>query len=87
MFVYKRSDAVSHVIRSSHKWEDSHTLNVLKALEYYSKKNNIENKDIYLLDIGSNIGWYTYYLGKYGYKILSFEANKINNYIYIKITV
>ena len=78
MFVYKGSDTVSKIIRSSHKWEDSFTLNVLKALEYYSKKKNLENKDIYLLDIGSNIGWYTYYLGKYGYKILSFEANKIN---------
>ena len=84
MFVYKGSDTVSKIIRSSHKWEDSFTLNVLKALEYYSKKKNLENKDIYLLDIGSNIGWYTYYLGKYGYKILSFEANKINNYILYK---
>ena len=84
MFVYKGSDTVSKIIRSSHKWEDSFTLNVLKALEYYSKKKNLENKDIYLLDIVSNIGWYAYYLGKYGYKILSFEANKINNYILYK---
>jgi len=59
-------------------------LNVLHALDYYSKKKNVENKDIYLLDIGSNIGWYSYYLGKYGYKILSFEANKLNNYILYK---
>ena len=75
MFVYKSSDAVSKSIRFEHKWEENHTLNVLHALEYYSKKKNVENKDIYLLDIGSNIGWYSYYLGKYGYKILSFEAN------------
>ena len=59
-------------------------INVLKALEFYSKKKNLENKDIFLLDIGSNIGWYTYYLGKYGYKILSFEASTINNYILYK---
>ena len=84
MFVYKTNDTVSKGIRNSHRWEASHTLKVLKALEYYSKKRNLENKDIYLLDIGSNIGWYTYYLGKYGYKVLSFEANKINNYISYK---
>ena len=53
-------------------------------MEYYSKKKKLKNKDIYLLDIGSNIGWYTYSLGKYGYKILSFEAFKINNYIMYK---
>ena len=84
MFVYKTNDTVSKGIRNSHRWEASHTLKVLKALEYYSKKRNLENKDIYLLDIGSNIGWYTYYLAKYGYKVLSFEANKINNYISYK---
>ena len=84
MFVYKTNDTVSKGIRNSHRWEASHTLKVLKALEYYSKKRNLENKDIYLLDIGSNIVWYTYYLGKYGYKVLSFEANKINNYISYK---
>ena len=70
MFVYKSSDAVSKSIRFEHKWEENHTLNVLNALDYYSKKKNIENKDVW-----NNIGWYSYYFGKYGYKILSFEAN------------
>ena len=84
-FVYhKAKDAVSILIKRMHSWERAHTKKVLKALEYYSKKKNIENKDIYLLDIGSNIGWYTYYLGKYGYKILSFEPNRLNNYILYK---
>ena len=84
MFVYKKSDAVSNSIISSNKWEGSHTLNVLKALEYYSNKKNLKNEDIYLLDIGGNVGWYTFFLGKLGYKILSFEANEINNYILYK---
>jgi len=84
MFVYKRSDGISKSIRNNHNWEGSHTKKVLKALEYYSKKKNIENNNIYLLDIGSNIGWYTYYLGKYGFQILSFEPNRLNNYILYK---
>ena len=84
MFVYKKRDDVSSSIISSHKWERSQTLNTLKALEYYSKKKNLKNEDIYLLDIGSNVGWYTFFLGKFGYKILSFEANEINNYILYK---
>ena len=84
MFVYKRNDAVSYSIIKLNNWEGSHSLNVLKALEYYSNKKNIKNNDIYLLDIGSNVGWYSFYLGKFGYKILSFEANEINNYILYK---
>ena len=46
MFVYKSSDAVSKSIRFEHKWEENHTLNILNALDYYSKKKNIENKDV-----------------------------------------
>ena len=44
-------------------------------------KKKLENKDIYFLDIGSNVGWYTFFLGKFGYNIISFEASNLNNYI------
>ena len=37
-----------------------------------------------MLDIGANIGWFTFFFGKYGYKIISFEVSKINNYILYK---
>ena len=84
MFVHNKKDFVSQSILYSHNWEDHLTMKCLKALEYYSKKKNIENKDIYLLDIGCNVGWYTYYLGKYGYKIISFEVWGLNNYILYK---
>ena len=81
MFVYKKNDGVSNYIMHFHDFERDHTLNSLKALKYYSNKKKINKKDIYVLDIGSNVGWYTFYLGKYGYKIIAFEANEINNYI------
>ena len=84
MFVYNIKDIVSASISKIHYWEAELTRNILKALKYYANKNHLEKQNIYLLDIGSNVGWYTYYLGKYGYKILSFEASKINNYILYK---
>ena len=84
LFVFNSSDAVSINILRNHNWEGDLTKKVLKALDYYAKKKNVENKDVYLLDIGSNIGWYTYFLGKYGYKILSFEASPVNSYILYK---
>ena len=84
MFVYKENDLVSKSIINSNNYEGSDSLKVLKALQYYANKNKLENKDIYVLDVGSNVGWYTFFLGKYGYKIISFEANKINNYILYK---
>ena len=84
MFVHDRKDYVSQSILYSHNWEDTLTMKCLNALEYYSKKKNIENNNIYLLDIGCNVGWYTFYLGKYGYQILSFEVWELNNYILYK---
>ena len=84
MYVYKTSDTVSRSIMYSHNWEANNTKKILKALEYYSKKKKLSKKDIYLIDIGANVGWYTYFLGKIGYNIMSFEASKINNYILYK---
>ena len=81
MFVYRNSDIVSDYIIRDKAWEVDETQNLLKALNYYSNKNNIKRKDIYIIDIGANIGWYSFILGKYGYKIISFEPSKINNYI------
>ena len=53
----------------------------MKALNFYSNKKNIKNENIYIVDIGANIGWYSFFLGKYGYNIISFEPNKLNYYI------
>jgi FkbM family methyltransferase len=81
MFIYKQNDGVSRIMYQSKVWEKQETDYILEALAYYSKKNNISEKDIYIMDIGGNIGWYTIILGKYGYKIITFEPNKINFYI------
>ena len=84
MFVYKNNDYVSSLISNIKVWEKDETDNIIKALSYFSKKKNITEKDIYIIDIGGNIGWYTFLLGKYGYKIFTFEPSKINYYILSK---
>ena len=62
-------------------FEKEPSINIFNALKYYKTKNHIiNNKDIYMLDIGGNIGWYPSFLGRYGYTILSFEPFEINNY-------
>ena len=63
-------------------FEKGPSINIFNALEYYKDKNEIKKyKDIYMLDIGSNIGWYPSFLGRYGFTILCFEPFEINNYI------
>jgi FkbM family methyltransferase len=75
------SDIVSDTIINSKRWEGYCTNKILEVLNYYSSKKNIKNEDMYILDIGANVGWYSYYLGKFGYKIISFEPSERNYYI------
>ena len=81
MFIYKSNDFLSNAISGSGSWETKETNNLLSLLDYYSRKKNIERNDIYVLDIGANIGWYTFILGNKGYNIISFEPSTTNYYI------
>ena len=81
IFVYKKEDIVSNYISYNKNWEKEETNNLLSALNYYSNKLNVSKENIYVLDIGANVGWYTFYLGKCGYNIISFEVSDVNNYI------
>ena len=81
-YVYKKNDIISNTIINHKNFEGHILLNCLSALKYYKDNNNIiNNRDIYMLDIGGNIGVYPYFLGKFGYTILSFEPSPRNYYI------
>lgn len=81
MYVYKNNDVVSKSIIDIGSWEGYSTNKLLESLNYYSEKTKLSKNEITILDIGANIGWYSFYLGKAGYKIISFEVSHINNYI------
>jgi len=81
MYIYENQDLVSKIIRFGQSWESTETRNLIKALNYYSSLKNISNDNIYIIDIGANVGWYTLFLAKIGYQVLSFEASVVNIYI------
>ena len=66
MYVYKREDYVSNNILREKNWEGKESKILIDALNYYSSLKNIENNNIFILDIGANIGWHSIFLGKYG---------------------
>jgi len=72
MFVYKKNDVVSNSILDFGSWEPKETKSLSDSLSYYSKKNNISENDIFILDIGANIGWYSLFFGKNGFNVISF---------------
>ena len=82
MFIYKGLDVVSKTIVYDKYFEPTETNNIYLALKYYGKKNKItNNKDIFMLDIGGNIGWYPIFMGRFGYSIITFEPFERNYYV------
>jgi hypothetical protein len=83
MYVYKNSDNfMSNEIIETAKYEPIPMSNFLEVLQYYGEKNKIvKNEDIFMLDIGGNLGAYPSFLAKFGYSILTFEASPRNSYI------
>ena len=82
MYVYRQLNFMTGHFKKYKSYEKVETINILEALQYYGKKKNItNNKNIFMLDIGGNIGWYPSFLGRFGYSILSFEPLETNYYV------
>ena len=86
MYVYKHSDNfMSNEILKTGTYEPIHMSHFLDILKYYGEKKNImKNEDIFMLDIGGNLGAYPSFLGRFGYSIITFEASPRNSYIIYK---
>ena len=81
IYNHKSFNVVRYGIQRFGAYEIEESNNALEALKFYSNQKNIASKDIFVLDIGGNIGWYPSLLGRYDYNILSFEAFEKNYYI------
>ena len=81
MFVYKSNDYVSDSISGSGAWEGIQVSKLIKSLNYYGEKKKLNKNEITVLDIGANVGWYSFYLANAGYELFSFEVSHINGYI------
>ena len=82
MFIYKNDDYISNQIRKQQYLNGKETLNILNALKSFASDNNILNpKEVVMIDIGGNIGWYPTYLGTFKYTIITFEPYSKNYYV------
>ena len=73
---------MSNVIMNKKGYVLKEMTNFYDVLEHYRKTKKILNKkDIYMLDLGDNIGVYPSYFGRLGYTVISFEASPRNYYL------
>ena len=64
MYVYKNNDIISTEIINTQSWDGDKINNLLTPLLYYSIIKSLKPQDIYVLDIGSHIGWYSLFITK-----------------------
>ena len=83
LYIYKKGDNyMSNFIRRTKGYVIKEMTNFYEVLEYYKETKNILNKkDIYMLDIGGNLGVYPSYFGRLGYTVISIEASPRNYYL------
>jgi len=82
MYIFNSTNFILNEFKLYGAYEVPLSNNIIEALKFYASKYNISNnKDIFMLDIGSNVGWYPSLLGRYGYSILCFEAFEKNYYV------
>ena len=82
IYIFKAQGFLIRTFRREGAYETKISINIIEALKFYSlKKKIINNKDVFMIDIGTNIGWYPSLLGRYGYSILCFEAFEKNYYV------
>ena len=85
MYIFNSTNFILNEFKQYGAYEIPLSNNIKEALKFYASKYNItNNKDIFMLDIGSNVGWYPSLLGRYNYTILCFEAFKRNYYVATK---
>jgi hypothetical protein len=56
MYIYKENDIVSNSINKEYSYEKNEAYNIIDGINFYSKKKDLINKDIYIIDVGGNIG-------------------------------
>lgn len=82
MYVYNTTNFLLNELHKFGAYEVKVSNYIIEALKFYKMKYNIfNNKDIFILDVGGNIGWYPMLLAQYGYSIMTFEAFEKNYYV------
>mmetsp|Transcript_12889 Transcript_12889/g.24205 ORF Transcript_12889/g.24205 Transcript_12889/m.24205 type:complete len:417 (-) Transcript_12889:1367-2617(-) len=78
LHVYEKNDIVSNSILNHGTWEHDKVIMFYNLFIDYSEKHNIPLSDLTFIDIGANIGWFTFSLAALGVKVIAFEPMEDN---------
>ena len=73
MEVYPENDIVSNAVLESGAWEKEKTLRMAQWLQEYAKQHNVPLSNVTFVDIGANVGWYTFAMADLGVHVIAIE--------------
>lgn len=75
-----QSDIVSSSLKNSKTWERNEIDKLLQQLQLFADRNNLSRSETYLVDIGSNIGYFSLSAAAAGFQVIAVEAMSVNQF-------
>jgi FkbM family methyltransferase len=72
------SDIVSREITNNKEWERGEISWLLDKLDAFAIERSLSKSEMFVLDIGANIGTWSFAIAASGYQVLAFEAMDVN---------
>jgi len=73
MYVYMNNDFVSNDIRALGAWDLKKLRQFQKLLKKFARLKNLTKSQVIYIDIGANIGWFSFAIASLGYQVIAFE--------------
>lgn len=78
MWLLSTSDTVSLYVGRSGMWEVDESRAFLTHMAAFAQKRGLQPEEVYMLDIGANLGWHGLVAAVAGYRVLAFEPMEGN---------
>jgi hypothetical protein len=79
--IYDGNDIVSDTIKGGDSWDNGKVVKFIDLFVKYAKEHNLSMSDLTFVDIGANVGWFSYVMAGMGVNVIAFEPMEQNLYL------
>lgn len=72
------NDIISGSLESSRQWEADDIRKIITSMDQFASSNNLSRSEVYFIDIGANVGTFSFAAAAAGFMVISFEAMRVN---------
>ncbi|WPT13807.1 hypothetical protein PSENEW3_00001646 [Picochlorum sp. SENEW3] len=72
------ADIVSHSLHEYGQWEGGEIQSIIYKLDAFAESQGLSRSEVYFVDIGANVGTFSFAIAMMGFQVLAFEALQVN---------